>query len=117
MNISKVAVLGFGTMGAGIVQLVAQNGFEVVVLEADENRLEAGRQRVVDFLDGGISRGKIREEEKQQTLSRINGVVDVAALVDVDLVIEAVTEIPEVKKDLFNRVAEVVGPEVLSRLL
>jgi 3-hydroxybutyryl-CoA dehydrogenase len=110
-HIRRVAVLGFGTMGTGIAQVAAQAGFEIVVLEADEQRLQAGRERMSEFLSGGVQRGKLSEQERAAILGRVRGTTDVAELVDVDLVIEAVVEDLEVKRELLPRVAAVVGEQ------
>ena len=109
----RVAVLGFGTMGGGIAQVVAASGRDVVVLDTDTSRVAAGLAGVETFLDGGVRRGKVSEEDRAAVLGRIRGVVDVADLEGVDLVIEAVTERQEVKVELLGRVAEVVGDQAV----
>ncbi|MFJ6651414.1 3-hydroxyacyl-CoA dehydrogenase family protein [Microbacterium sp. NPDC091313] len=105
----KVAVLGFGTMGGGIAQVVAQSGREVWVLESEQSRLDAGRAAVEKFLGAGIQRGKTTPEQRDAVLGRIHGTTSVADLAEVDLVIEAVTERREVKAGLFGEVAAVVS--------
>lgn len=109
----RVAVLGFGTMGGGIAQVVAASGRDVVVLEADQARLDRGHEAVRRFLDGGVRRGKSTEVERDAVLGRITGVTEVAALAGADLVIEAVTERRDVKVDLLGRVADVVGEDAV----
>lgn len=115
-DMPRVAVLGFGTMGAGIAQVLAGSGRDVVVLEEDQARLDAGRARVSEFLSEGIRRGKGTEEQKAAILDRVVGVTSVAALADafgpVDLVVESVSEQADVKKRVLAAVAAVVGPEV-----
>jgi 3-hydroxybutyryl-CoA dehydrogenase len=115
-DMPRVAVLGFGTMGAGITQVLAGSGRQVVVLEEDQARLDAGRARMSEFLADGIRRGKGTEEEKVGLLDRVVGVTSVAALSDaigpVDLVVESVSEQADVKKRLLAEVAAVVGPQV-----
>ncbi|MCP2252727.1 3-hydroxybutyryl-CoA dehydrogenase [Prauserella aidingensis] len=110
---SRVAVLGFGTMGGGIAQVVAGSGRDVVVLETERHRLDAGFAAVRRFLDDGVSRGKTTEAERDAVLGRLTGTTDVADLATVDLVIEAVTERMDVKADLLGRVAEVVRDETV----
>jgi 3-hydroxybutyryl-CoA dehydrogenase len=112
-GVSTVAVLGFGTMGAGIAQLVAQSGRTVKVLETEQGRVDAGFAVMDKFLSGGVSRGKITEDEKAEIIGRVTGVLDPADLADVDLVIEAVTERIEVKREVLGRVAAAVGPEAI----
>jgi 3-hydroxybutyryl-CoA dehydrogenase len=112
-DIQRVAVLGFGTMGAGIVQVVAQSGLKVVVLETEPARIEAGLTSLTGFLNGGILRGKLTEAQRDEVLERVRPVTAVEELADSDLVIEAVTERAAVKRDLLTRVAEVVTEDAL----
>ncbi len=106
----KVGVLGLGTMGAGIAQLAAQAGYAVTVLETDQERVDVGMQRMADFLQGGVERGKLTAQDRGDTLARVRGVTDVAELAGADLVIEAVTERVEVKQELLARVSGVLDP-------
>lgn len=112
-NFNKVAVLGFGKMGGGIAQLVAQSGREVIVLDLDEAAIAAGHRRVSDFLGDGIRRGKIDEARRGDILARITATTDVNALAGTELVIEAVAEVREIKRDLLARVATVVGEQAV----
>lgn len=109
----RVAVLGFGTMGAGIAQVVAQSGRQVVVLEADESRVDVGRRAMAAFLDGGVSRAKITGEQKDEIVGRVRATTVVGDLADVDLVIEAVTERRDVKRELLAAVADIVAPDAV----
>jgi len=104
-------LLGFGTMGAGVAQVLAASGRDVVVLEVDAARLEAGTAAVAAFLDGGIARGKVTTDQKETVLGRISGTTDVADLASVDAVLESVTEDVGAKKALLARVAAVVGDD------
>ena len=79
-DIETVAVLGFGTMGAGIVQVCAQAGHDVVVLEDSDERLEAGRQRVEGGLEEGVRREKVTEEARDETLARVRGTTEAGEL-------------------------------------
>lgn len=106
---TTVGVLGLGTMGAGITQVFAASGRDVVVLEADQDRIDAGLASISAFLDTGVAKGKLSETDKSGLLARITATTDVTDLADVDLVVESVTENAEVKKDLLGRVAAVVG--------
>ena len=109
----RVAVLGMGTMGGGIAQVVAASGRDVVVLETDQQRLDRGRDAVAAFLDGGVQRGKGSAADRDATLARITGTTDVADLAGVDLVVEAVVEQHDVKAELLGRVAAVVGEDAV----
>jgi 3-hydroxybutyryl-CoA dehydrogenase len=112
-DIGRVAVLGLGTMGSGIAQVAAASGYEVTALEADRSRLDAGLAALGTFLDGGVERGKITQAERDETFARIRPVTDAAELAGSDLVIEAVTERADVKRELFGTVAEVVAEDAL----
>ncbi|SUB58048.1 3-hydroxybutyryl-CoA dehydrogenase, 3 -hydroxyacyl-CoA dehydrogenase [Mycolicibacterium smegmatis] len=81
----------------------------MVVLEADQDRIDAGLASISAFLDTGVAKGKLSETDKSGLLARITATTDVTDLADVDLVVESVTENAEVKKDLLGRVAAVVG--------
>lgn len=105
----RVAVLGFGTMGAGIAQVVAASGRDVIVLETGQERIERGHASVAGFLQDGIRRGKVTAEERDAVLGRLSGTTDVSGLAGVDLVIEAISERRDLKTALLGSVAEVVG--------
>lgn len=113
VELEPVAVLGFGTMGAGIAQLVAQSGRNVTVLETGKERIDAGMGALAAFLDGGVERGKVTTDERDAVLGRVRGVTDTAELRDVQLVIEAVTEQHDVKSALLEQVASVVDEDTL----
>jgi 3-hydroxybutyryl-CoA dehydrogenase len=109
----KVAVLGFGTMGAGIAQVVAQSGRQVTVVDTEETRIEAGRARVADFLADGLRRGKLSQEERQGTLDRITGTTQLGDLSKVELVIEAIVEDWDAKAHLWPRAADEVAADTV----
>jgi 3-hydroxybutyryl-CoA dehydrogenase len=112
-DIETVAVLGFGTMGAGIVQVCAQAGHDVVVLEDSDERLEAGRQRLEGDLEEGVRREKVTEEARDETLARVRGTTEVGELSGAGVVIEAVVEELEVKRELLPAVADAVGERAI----
>jgi len=109
----RIAVLGYGTMGSGIAQVVAQSGRDVVVLETDSSRIEVGQGAAAAFLDEGVKRGKLTAADRDQVLSRISATTNVADLAGVGLVIEAVSEQREVKAEVLARVAEAVGDDTV----
>lgn len=108
---TTVGVLGLGTMGAGIAQVFAASGRDVVVLEADQDRVDAGLASITAFLDTGVAKGKLTAADKTYLLARITATTDVADLANVALVVESVTENAEVKKTLLGRVAAVIGEQ------
>ena len=106
-----VTVLGAGTMGHGIAQVVARAGHDVTIRDIDEEILENGLAAITSNLQGGVERGKVSEEEKAATLDQISTTTDLAAAVtDVDLVVEAVPEDMGIKHDTFEEV-EAAAPE------
>ena len=99
---SKVAVVGAGTMGHGIAQVVALAGYETALTDSNAAVLEAAPARIEKNLEGGVTRGKITEGNASEAMSRIEVLCDLAAAVtDADLVIEAVIEDLAIKRDLF----------------
>jgi 3-hydroxybutyryl-CoA dehydrogenase len=109
----NIAVIGFGTMGGGIAQVIAQSGRSVTVLESEQARLDAGRAAIEAFLEDGVSRGKVTAEDRDATLGRIRTTTDVNDLAEVDLVVEAVTENLQVKSSVLRTVAETVRADAV----
>ncbi len=103
MEIRRVGVVGCGTMGAGIAQVCAQAGYLVKVSETHEATLKKGVSSITSFLEKGVQKGKLNEQEKEQALDRIQGVTDLEALSDSDLIIEAVSENMELKQEIFRQ--------------
>jgi 3-hydroxybutyryl-CoA dehydrogenase len=111
--IKKVGVLGTGTMGAGIIQILALNGYEVVLRARRESSVENGIAIVTKNLDRLVSKEKISAEDKDAALARIKGDTDIAVVKDADLIIEAATEDLEAKKALFAELDELVAPDAI----
>jgi len=104
MAIERVAVIGAGTMGAGIAQVCAQAGWKTALFDAFPDGLERGMQRIDAFWDKGIARGKTTAEQKQIWAANLRAEADMqTAVQDADLVIEAVPEIPELKASIFEQ--------------
>lgn len=109
LPIRTIGVLGAGTMGHGIAQVAAAAGFEVVLRDINDDLVARGRQAIARNLAKGIERGKITEEQKQQTLSRITTTSELPELAAADLIIEAAPENLDVKQNLL-RECEAVTP-------
>ena len=109
----KVGVLGTGTMGAGIIQVLAQNGYEVVLRARRESSVEKGIATVSKNLDRLVKKEKITEAEKEEIMGRIQGSTDISIVKDADLIIEAATEDMEAKKALFAELDQLVKPETI----
>ena len=107
MAIERVAVIGAGTMGAGIAQVCAQAGWTTALYDAFPEGLERGMQRIDAFWDKGIARGKTTAEQKEAWAKNLRAEADMKTAVhDVDLIIEAVPEIPELKAKVFAQLDE-----------
>ena len=109
----KVGVLGTGTMGAGIIQVLAQNGYEVVMRARRQASIDKGMATVEKNLSRMVAKEKITEEDKAQIMGRITGSTDIEIIKDADLIIEAATEDMEAKKALFAELDELVKPEAI----
>lgn len=104
MAIKKVAVIGAGTMGAGIAQVCAQSGYDTVLYDINTEMVAKAEKGVIKNLDGAIERGKLTTAEKDATLARMLFTGDFEAL-KADLVIEAIVERLDVKVGLFEKLA------------
>jgi 3-hydroxybutyryl-CoA dehydrogenase len=101
-DIQRVGVVGCGLMGRGIAQVSAASGFETVVREVDEELLEAGLAAIRKQLDRAVDRGKLEPGDRDTTLGRLSGTVSLEDLVDCEIVVEAIVEDIDIKKDLFG---------------
>ena len=109
----KVFVLGAGTMGAGIVQAFAQNGFEVIVRDIKEEFVERGIAGINKSLSRLVVKEKMTEEVKEEILSRISGTTDMSLAADCDLVVEAAIENMKIKKEIFAELDSICKPETI----
>jgi len=109
----KIGVLGSGTMGAGIIQVLAQNGFEVVLRARRQTSVDSGIATVEKNLERLVVKEKITAEEKAAVMSRIKGSTDIAIVADADLIIEAATEDMTQKKSLFAELDALCKPETI----
>lgn len=112
-DVRTVGIIGCGLMGSGIAETVARVGQAVVFLEASEELVERGRNRIETSTLRAVERGRLETAERDTLLGRISGTTDVHELADVDLVIEAATEDHDTKVGMFRRLDEVTKPEVI----
>ena len=112
-DVRTVGVIGCGLMGSGIAEVVARAGQTAVVLEASDELVERGRQRIETSTLRAVERGRLDADERTTVLGRISGTTDVNDLADVDLVIEAATEDHDTKVGMFRRLDEVTKPDVI----
>jgi 3-hydroxybutyryl-CoA dehydrogenase len=101
MGIKKIGVVGGGFMGSGIVQVCARSGYEVVLLARREESLNKGIATIEHYLSRDVEKGRISQQDKDLTMSRIRGSLTQEDLNDRDLVIEAIPEDMERKKKVF----------------
>jgi 3-hydroxybutyryl-CoA dehydrogenase len=113
MQIKRVGVVGCGLMGSGITQVCAQAGYDVTVREVSQELLHKGVQSIDKFLSAGVERKKITSEQKSQTLNRIKGTIHLEDLKTCDLIIEAVVEDINLKKELFSTLDRTCPPETI----
>lgn len=109
----KVFVLGAGTMGAGIVQAFAQNGFEVIVRDIKDEFVERGLAGIEKNLSKLVAKGKMTEEAKAEVSARISGTTDMKLASDCDLVVEAAIENMKIKKEIFAELDSICKPETI----
>jgi 3-hydroxybutyryl-CoA dehydrogenase len=113
MAIETIAVIGAGTMGHGIAQVAAQAGYTVVLSDMNDDLVARGLARIDDNLKKGIERGKLTEEARRAALSRIRTTTALEEIAKADLVIEAVIEKLDAKRDLFSRLDQICKPETV----
>ena len=113
-DISKVAVLGAGNMGHGIAEVIALAGFEVAMRDITKELVEKGYQNIVWSLGKLAEKGQISEEKLDETLERISISVEIKETVEgADIVVEAIPEIMELKKELYKEVNKYLSDETL----
>lgn len=110
---ATVGVVGLGTMGAGISEVFARNGLAVVAFEPDAEGLERGRGHVEFSTGRAVSRGKLAEDEQAALLGRITFTSDLTDLAPCDLVVEAVPEHLDLKRQIFTALDAIVRPEAV----
>jgi 3-hydroxybutyryl-CoA dehydrogenase len=109
----KIAVLGAGTMGAGIAQVAAQAGFDTLLYDIKQEFIDTGLGRIRGFLKGSRERGKLSPEQEQQILDRLRSTTRLEDCQGRALVIEAAPENLELKRDIFKQLDSICGPETL----
>jgi len=111
--IKKVGVIGCGLMGSGIAQVSAQAGFPTTVVEANQELLDRGLGGIKRTLEALVARAKLDERAVDDALGRLKGATSFDALVDVDLVIEAITENQPLKNETFAKLDAICPPHAL----
>jgi 3-hydroxybutyryl-CoA dehydrogenase len=110
---SSVGVVGLGTMGAGIAEVFARNGYQVVGVELTDDSLERGREHIKHSTDRAVKRGKLSEEDQTALFDRITLTTDLGEVKDCQLVVEAIIEQLPLKQELFRTLDGIVGPDTI----
>ncbi|MBA2450133.1 MAG: 3-hydroxybutyryl-CoA dehydrogenase [Chloroflexi bacterium] len=113
MDIKTVGVVGCGLMGAGIAEVCARSGYDTVVREVTDEVLEKGMERLRRSIGTAVERGKLSSEERDAALGRLRGSTRLEELADRDLVIEAVVESLDTKRELFRTLDAVCPPHTI----
>jgi 3-hydroxybutyryl-CoA dehydrogenase len=113
MEIRKIGVVGYGLMGSGIAQVAAMAGYDTVVLEISQELLDKGRASIDRSLAKFVEKGELSAEQKAQVVARLRPTLKLQDLADRDLVIEAVVENFELKRELFAELDRIVKAEAL----
>ncbi len=111
--IRKVGVVGCGQMGSGIAETCAVSGYDVLVVEIDQATLDRGLHRIRSSLGKAVERSKLSQQQAEEALSRIKGTTDLGDFADRDLVIEAVIELMNEKKRVFQRLDGICPPDTI----
>lgn len=110
----KIAVIGAGTMGNGIAHVFAQSGFEVSLIDVNDSALEKAVATIKKNLDRLISKEKITEQDKDNTVNRMQTFTDIKkGIAEADLIIEAATENKKIKLDIFRQIDADAKPEAI----
>lgn len=113
MEIKKIMVVGSGQMGSGIAQVMAQNGYDIILNDIKEEFVQKGLDKISKQLDRDVQKQRRTEEEKQEILNRFTLSTDYKDAADVQLVIEAATENKKIKLDIFKQLGEIAPAETI----
>jgi len=113
VTIKTVGVLGCGLMGSGIAQVCAAAGYKTIVREVDEITVNKGLGRIKKFLDDGVAKGKVTADARDKTLGNLSGTTTFDALKDCDLVIEAIVENLDQKRETYAFLEPLVKPDTI----
>ena len=112
-KIKRVGVLGCGLMGSGIAQVSAQSGYDTVVVEVEQKFLDKGMTGIDKSLSKFVEKGKLSSSEKDLCLRNLKGSVSLKDLAECDIVVEAITENPHIKKETYTAIDSIVKKEAI----
>ena len=107
MNIKTIGIIGAGTMGSGIGQVMALSGFDVIMLDVKDEFIQKGMGNIKRGLDKMLEKGKITPKEKQETVARIRTTTRLEDIAKADFVIEAASEVEELKLNIFKKLDKI----------
>jgi 3-hydroxybutyryl-CoA dehydrogenase len=110
---TKIVVIGAGTMGNGIAHTAAASGFPTTLIDVDDAVLQRATSTISANLQRGVDKGKMSAEEKQQVLDRIRPTSDIGAVAEADLVVEAIIENLGAKVQLFEKLDKLTNPDCI----
>ena len=113
MDVTRMGVIGAGTMGNGIAHIFAGAGYSVVLCDVEQRFLNRGLETIIKNLDREVAKDKISADDKESALRRIDPVTDRARLADCDFIVEAATEKFEIKTEIFRDLDRVARPDVI----
>jgi 3-hydroxybutyryl-CoA dehydrogenase len=113
MPVKNVGVLGCGLMGSGIAQVCAASGYKTIVREVDETFLQKGLGRIRKFLDDGVAKGKVAAPDRDKALANLGGTTSFDALGECDLVIEAIVENLDEKRQTYTALEAVLKKDAI----
>ncbi len=112
-DFKTIGVVGLGTMGAGITEVFAREGYTVVGVEVDDDAVARGRQHLEHSTARAVSRGKLTEEDAKELHSRVSFATSLEELKDADLVVEAVVESVDIKKQIFRQLDGILSEDAI----
>ncbi|MDP6640219.1 MAG: 3-hydroxybutyryl-CoA dehydrogenase [Candidatus Poseidoniaceae archaeon] len=113
MGISSIAVLGAGQMGNGITQVAAVAGYQVIMVDIEQEFVDRGMAAINQSLDKLVAKERLSQDDADSAKSRISTAVERSACANVDLVVEAIPEIPELKFSTFAELDQICKPETI----
>lgn len=113
MSVRTIGVVGAGLMGSGIIEQVARCGYEVVAREISDDAVANGQKRVQASMDRAVQRGKMSQDDRDGAAARIKWTTEIKDLGECDLVIEAVVENLDLKKEIFRSLDAITRPDVI----
>lgn len=112
-NLSKIGVVGAGTMGAGIAQVAAQRGIEVLLYDINDQIIAKAQEKIRYFIGRLATKGRISEQDAEAAINRLSVTSQLEGMVDVQIVIEAAPERLPLKQKIFSNLETIVSPETI----